>query len=466
MRAQNGPYLASEIARACKGILLCGSLDTAFHGISTDSRDIRTNDLFVPLKGTSFDGHDFLFPALEAGARGALTHRDVTREIHNKLSNHVLIQVQDTLLAMSDIASAHRITHPTPLIAVTGSSGKTTVKEMIAAVLGRSHRPLVSQANFNNMIGLPMTVLNLGPEHTVAVVEAGINQPGEMDHLARAASPDVAVITTVGPVHLEGLGTIENVAREKFKLVQALRSQGVAVLPADNPHLALLLGDCPCRVVTFGIERGDFRASNVKLGDEPLFEMITPSGNRYIKLRIPGLHNVANALAAAAAAMAVGSTLDDVADGLSELAPPTWRMEILPLRGNRKLIRDCYNANPQSVKAALEVLAQNSTDASTLAILGDMAELGKNADELHQAVGREAARLGISRLIFVGDYGRSFSRGFISGGGDERSLTLVPDKEAAWDILGSEIGRFGMILVKGSRVMKMELIANRILEEN
>jgi len=466
MRAVSGPYVAGEIARVCKGVLISGRLDASFDGISTDSRDINKNDLFLPLKGTNFDGHDFLLPALEAGARGALIDRDITREIPKHLSNQVLIQVQDTLLALSDLASAHRISHPTPLIAVTGSSGKTTVKEMMAAVLARSHRPLVSQGNLNNMIGLPMTVLNLGSEHTVAVVEAGINQFGEMDHLARAAAPDVAVVTTVGPVHLEGLGTVENVAREKFKLVKGLQSRGVAVLPADNPFLTPLFGESPGRIVTFGVEHGDFHASNVRLGDETLFEMIAPEGKRAIRLKIPGRHNVANALAAAAATMAVGTSLYDVAEALSELAPPIWRMEVLPLPGHRTLIRDCYNANPQSVKAALEVLARKSQSAPTLAILGDMAELGKQAEELHQAVGHEAARLGISRLIFIGNHGRSFSRGFVSGGGDQRSLTLAPDKESAWELIANDITGFTTILVKGSRVMKMELIADRILEEN
>jgi UDP-N-acetylmuramoyl-tripeptide--D-alanyl-D-alanine ligase len=337
---------------------------------------------------------------------------------------------------------------------------------MIAAVLGRSHRPLVSQGNLNNMIGLPMTVLNLGPDHTVAVVEAGINQPGEMDHLARAASPNVAVITTVGPVHLEGLGSIENVAREKFKLVKGLRSGGIAVLPADNHFLAPFFGESPGRIVTFGVERGDFHASNVRLGDETSFELISPQGKHTVRLKIPGRHNVANALAAAAATTAVGMSLNDVAEGLSELVPPTWRMEILPLSGNRTLIRDCYNANPQSMSAALEVLAEKSVSASTLAILGDMAELGDLAEQLHQDVGRQAARLGVGRLIFVGKYGDSVLQGFISEGGDKRFVIPVPDKEAAWNLIGSDIKKFSTILVKGSRVMKMELLADRILEEN
>ncbi len=466
MRAESGPYRARDILRASRGVLVCGDAGAAFDAISTDSRDIKENDLFVPLKGANFDGHSFLLPALEAGARGSLVNRDINREIFKSLSNHVLIQVQDTLQAISDLASAHRIDYPVPLIAVTGSSGKTTVKEMIAAVLRRSHHPLVSEANLNNVIGLPMTVLKLGPDHTAAVVEAGINQPGEMDLLASAASPDVAVITTVGPVHLEGLRSVENVAREKFKLVRAVSSRGTAVLPSDNEYLRLLFKEAPCRVVTFGIDRGDFRASEVRTGSETVFRMITPWGEQQTRLQIQGRHNVGNALAAAAAALAVGATLSQVADALQEFRPLSGRMEVLRLSGNRTLIRDCYNANPQSVKAALDVLTQTAARRGTLAILADMKELGERSAELHAEMGREAARLGVARLVFVGDCGEAFSTGFASAGGDPHALTSVPDKEAAWSAVASDLQSFGAILVKGSRAMKMEIIADRILEEN
>jgi UDP-N-acetylmuramoyl-tripeptide--D-alanyl-D-alanine ligase len=464
MRATAGPYIAQDIARACGGVILCGDPGTAFDAISTDSRDIKTGDLFVPLKGANLNGHDFLFPALEAGARGGLVDRDTHREFHRDLSNHVLIQVQDTLLALSDLASAHRTRYPVPLIAVTGSSGKTTVKEMIAAVLARSHRPLVSQRNFNNLIGLPMTVLNLGPHHTAAVVEAGINRNGEMDSLSRAASPDVAVITTVGPVHLEGLGSIENVAREKFKLAHSLKAGGSVVIPDGNPYLEPLARDLQRNVITFGLENGTFCAGNIRYGEETTFRMNTPAGAQEIRLPVPGRHNVSNALAAAAAAWAIGMSFTDVAEALGAFMPPEWRMEILQLPGNRALIRDCYNANPQSVRAALEVLSSRGTSSKTLAILADMAELGEKSEELHGRVGMDAAELGIDKVIFVGKFGRFFADGYVSAGGDARSVTLVPDKEDAWDLIGSDVNGFGTILVKGSRLMKMETIANRILE--
>ena len=248
MRATPGPYTAARIASACSGKIAFGDPLTVFDGVCTDSREIREHDLFIPLKGPNFDGHDFLIPALEAGARGSLFDCDAHRVSTLTLHDRVLIQVQDTLQSLSDLASTHRRLYTYPLIAVTGSSGKTTVKEMIAAVLGRSHRPLVSEGNFNNLIGLPMTLLNMGPEYNAAVVEAGINTVGEMAVLARTASPDVAVVTSVGPVHLEGLGSCARTwPAEKFGLVEALCHTGTAVIPASNPDLEPLTRTVPAK---------------------------------------------------------------------------------------------------------------------------------------------------------------------------------------------------------------------------
>ncbi len=464
MRAQPGPYTAAQIASACKGRIVVGDPSAIFHGVCTDSREVRENDLFVPLKGPSFDGHDFLIPALEAGARGSLLDRDAHRVSTLKLHTQVLIQVQDTLLALSDLASTHRRLYTYPLIAVTGSSGKTTVKEMIAAVLGRSHRPLVSEGNFNNLIGLPMTLLNLGSHHTAAVVEAGINIVGEMEILARTASPDVAVIISVGPVHLEGLGSVENVAREKFGLVRALPPHGTAVIPAGHPQLGILVGESPCRVCFFGIESGDFRAEHVQLGERTSFTMIYPGGTCRITLGVPGIHHICDALAAAAACWAVGVPVDEIVAALERFSAPKWRMETVPLDSGRILIRDCYNANPDSMAAALEVLAGTRGSGRTLAILADMRELGEHAAELHQGLGRKAADLGIDAVVFVGAYREFFSRGFLDAGGSPERLIAAEDKEAAWEALNESVSGYSAILVKGSRFMRMEVIADRIVE--
>ncbi|MEW6348218.1 MAG: UDP-N-acetylmuramoyl-tripeptide--D-alanyl-D-alanine ligase [Thermodesulfobacteriota bacterium] len=464
MRAQPGPYTAAQIASACKGRIMSGEPSATFHGVCTDSREVRENDLFVPLKGTSFDGHDFLIPALEAGARGSLFDRDAHRVSPLKLHSHVLIQVQDTLLALSDLASTHRRLYTFPLIAVTGSSGKTTVKEMIATVLGRSHRPLVSEGNYNNLIGLPMTLLNLSPQHTAAVVEAGINVMGEMDILARTAAPDVAVITSIGPVHLEGLGSVENVAREKFGLVRALPPLGIAVIPAAHAHLGPLICESPCKAIFFGVESGDFRAQDVQLGEQTAFTMIYPEGTCRMTLQVPGIHNVANALAAAAACRAVGVPVEQIAAALEGFSAPRWRMETVPLGPGRVLIKDCYNANPDSMAAALEVLAGTRGSGRTLAILADMRELGEHAQKLHQDLGRQAADLGIDAVVFVGAYRESFARGFLDAGVSAERLITAEDKDTAWEAISQSVSEYSAVLVKGSRFTRMEVIADRIVE--
>ncbi len=465
MRAESGQYSAEKIIAACNGVLLRGSSETVFSAISTDSRDIRKGDLFVPIKGEHFDGHDFIVPALEAGALGSLINRDANREISTVLSNQVLIQVQDTLQALSDLASTRRREYPVTLVAVTGSSGKTTVKEMIAGILRRAHHLLVSEGNFNNMIGLPMTILNLGPLHTAAVIEAGINMAGEMEWLAHAARPNIAIITTVGPVHLEGLGSVENVAAEKFKLIRALEPDGTAVVPYANPYLDSLLKESPCRVVTFGIEQGDFRSLQIGNRGENRFRIISPAGEQEITLQLPGRHNISNALAAAAASVAAGAELSDVAEALASFTAPKWRMEILDLGSERTLIRDCYNANPQSMKAALEVLLERN-NGPTLAVIANMAELGNKTEALHEDLGIQASKMPISRFVFVGGFGRFFRKGFVSAGGDEANIVVVPDKKAAWDVIRSELKNFSAILVKGSRRMEMETLADQILEAN
>ncbi len=465
MRASGGPFIAGKIAEACGAVVASGNPAWSFDAISTDSRDIRPNDLFVALKGEDFDGHKFLIPALEAGARGCLIHRDTHRVIYQNLSNTVLIQVEDTLQALSDLASAHRSIYPTPLIAVTGSSGKTTVKEMIAAVLRRSHRPLVSQGNFNNMIGLPMTILNLGPEHDCAVVEAGINHPGEMQSLSKAASPDVAVITTVGPVHLEGLGCVETVASEKWKITTGLKPDGVLIAPAENPHCAPLLnsGERVLSVVTFGLTQGDFRAEDLEPGEGFSFTLVTESVRRRIHLKVPGKHNVLNALAALAATCRLGVPIEEASSALEEFSSPKWRMEVLDLADGRRLIRDCYNANPQSMSAALETLAQYGA-SEALALLGDMKELGPSAADLHRDIGALAAHLGIAKAIFVGGFGAPFAEGFVHAGGAGDAVCAVSDHEEAWSLVQPILKEYRTILVKGSRSMKMEVLADKIHE--
>ncbi len=463
MRADKLKYNACEICSACNGAVIQGDAEMVFSGISTDSRDIKTGDMFVPLRGDNFNGSDYVIPAFKAGARGSLVDSDFSNELIKDFSDHVLIKVQDTLRSLTDLASTHRKLFPIPLIAVTGSSGKTTVKEMIASILSLSKTTLATKGNLNNLIGLPMTVLSISSEYGAVVVEAGVNHVGEMDLLAKAAAPDVAVISTIGPVHLEGLIDIATVAKEKFKMVQAASKAGV--VPFGVPELENLFDQCRAQLFTFGIAGGDFRASNITTEDVTSFFMECPWGSSEIVIRVPGRHNVANALAAAAACLNLGAKLDEVAVGLESLEAPSWRMETVKLNGDRILFKDYYNANPQSMKAALETLDESGKAFRKLAILGDMMELGALSDELHGEIGKCAASLNIERVVFIGSSSEAFATGFRELNDSSGELSLFKDKETAWEAISSEIGAYDRILVKASRSMKMEQIANRILEE-
>ncbi len=463
MRADSLQYSALQICSACDAEMASGNGATVFTGISTDSRDIKDGDLFVPLKGDNFNGFDYVIPALQAGAGGSLIDSGFSQELSNDISDRVLIRVQDTLRSLTDLASTHRKLFPIPLVAVTGSSGKTTVREMIASILSRKYRTLATKGNLNNLIGLPMTILTISPECEAAVVEAGINRIGEMDMLARAAAPNVGVISTIGPVHLEGLKNIATVASEKFRLVMAASDTGV--IPFGVPELEALRERFSGKLFTFGIDRGDFRASNISMGDRIRFLMESPWGSREITILHPGKHNIANALAASAACLSIGLSLDDVATALVETAPPAWRMEFVQFGADRILIRDYYNANPQSMRAALETLADINGNHSKIAILGDMKELGAESYSLHHDIGRLAASLKIDRLIFIGESGRAFADGFFYAKGASGVLSLFDDRDSAWEVIRSEIGAYDRILVKASRAMKMELLAGRILEE-
>jgi UDP-N-acetylmuramoyl-tripeptide--D-alanyl-D-alanine ligase len=465
MRSEAGPYTVNDILESTSGILLQGRADTAFDGICTDTRELAPNDLFVPLTGQNFNGNSFVIPALDAGAGGSLVNCDVQLEIPYHLSDHVLIQVQDTLRSLTDLASTHRKIYPTPLIAITGSSGKTTVKEMIGSVL-RKHGPVrITVGNLNNLIGLPMTVLDIRRDHKIAVVEAGINRVGEMDLLAKAASPNVAVITNIGQAHLEGLGSVENIAIEKFKLVQGLAPGGLGIVPEDSEALRKLMERFSGRIVTFGRSRGDFKADNIKLGVETSFEIVGPFGRTKIQWNLLGLHNILNSLAACAACLELKIPIEDIREGLQNFRPPALRMEVKELRDSRKLIRDFYNANPLSMKAALEALTNYREKRSAIAILGDMMELGDHAPELHEEIGAFAGKAFIDRIVYIGAFRDDFARGFLSSGGDDSTLRLFSDKKMAWEFLRGSISDFQLILVKGSRAMKMELIADQIERE-
>ncbi|MGB5179326.1 MAG: UDP-N-acetylmuramoyl-tripeptide--D-alanyl-D-alanine ligase, partial [Gammaproteobacteria bacterium] len=365
--------------------------NVAFRGISTDTRKLQPGSLYFALQGPNFDGHAFIDDARDQGAAAAA----VSRPCESSLPQ---MQVMDTRLALGQLSAFWRQQFSLPVVAITGSNGKTTVRTMSESILCACGRTLSTQGNLNNDIGLPLTLARLGPDDQYAVLEMGANHRGEIDYLAGLARPTIAVVTNAGPAHLEGFGDLEGVARAKGELFTRLDADGTAVINADDDYAPLWRSLAShCRIVEFGLDAeaavtaewaGDSRGSDVRLR--------AAQGETEFRLPLPGRHNVMNALAASAASLAAGADLAAVRHGLESLSPVAGRFTVHSLPGDITLIDDTYNANPESLQAALDVLAL--ADSDSWLVLGDMGELGATAAGLHAAAGRMARAAGITRL--------------------------------------------------------------------
>jgi len=432
-------------------------------GISIDSRKIKEGELFVAIKGDRFDGHDFVPDVMKKGAWGAIVDRSMLETQFGKFGGLPnIIPVEDTLRALQEISFLHRNKFSLPMVGITGSNGKTTTKEMTAGILKQLGPVLKNEGNLNNHIGVPLTLMQLEKDHRAAVVEMGMSAPGEIDLLARLVNPDVGVITNIGPAHLEFLGSLDRVAEAKAELLGNIRSGGTAVLNADDPYFETLKNKWSGRVLSFGIERrADVNASAIRQDrDFTDFTLEAEGAQANVRLRAVGMHNIYNALAAAAAASAVGMPLDSIKHGLDDFAPVAMRSELKVIKG-RTVLADHYNANPGSVKAALETLVTLRPGARSVAVLGDMLELGASSAEEHRAIGRIAARLGVDVLITVGTLAKHMLEGAREAGmRPERLFAAGSHAEAAARL--AKASRNGdAVLIKGSRGMKME----KILEE-
>lgn len=437
----------SDVATATGGRLEGG--DREFKRVTQDTRDLADGDLFVAIKGEHFEGHDFLPQAERLGAAGALVQWHVASALSQ-------VVVQDSRKALGSYAAAWRRRFKIPLIGVTGSSGKTTVKEMLASILRVRGETLATRGNLNNDIGLPLTLLALDERHQAAVVEMGTNHPGEIGHLARIAAPTVALVTNAGPAHLEFLGTVADVAREKGAVYGALSEDGVAVINHDDEYAPLWRElAAGRRVVSFGFSsRADFHPAADSLRQSQdgswQFRLSSPAGQIDLALSLPGRHNVANALAAAAAAMSAGAKLSDTRTGLRQAPATAGRLITTPGWNGSRLIDDSYNANPQSLNAAME-FAVSLGGRSWLA-LGDMGELGEAAERLHRDAALRARALGIERLFVLGTYSRHAADAFGSG------ARWFDESGALVRVLQSELTADVTLLVKGSRSMHMERV--------
>lgn len=442
----------SEAAHLLDAELL--GADAQFQGVGSDSRTLPAGALFVALKGERFDGHEFLAEAAANGAAGALVSEVRTAPLP-------CLRVVDTRAALSRLAAAWRSRFSLPLVAVTGSNGKTTVKEMLASILRQDRPTLATEGNLNNDLGVPLMLLRLGLLHGYAVIEMGANHAGEIGHLSQLARPGVCVITNVGPAHLEGFGNIEGVARAKGEILQGLAAGGTAVLNADDTYVDYwadywrgLAGSR--RVVSFGLARSaDVTASELGLKTQHSeFVMHTPAGAARVSLALAGRHNVMNALAAAAAAFALGVSIEDTAHGLSHVASAHGRFEAGPGRNGCCVIDDTYNANPGSVASGLAALA--AFPGEKVLVLGDMAELGERAEEWHAEIGRQAREAGVARLLATGDLGAAAARSFGPGG------LHFADRQALIAALEDLVHADMTLLVKGSRCMRMEQVVQAL----
>jgi UDP-N-acetylmuramoyl-tripeptide--D-alanyl-D-alanine ligase len=426
--------------------------DAGFYGVSVDSRAIEAGMLFVALRGPNHDGHDHVADALAAGAAAALVERPLPLAIPQ-------LVVDDSRLALGRLAAAWRRELQTVLVGVTGSNGKTTVKEMCAAILSRAGTTLSTRGNLNNDIGLPLTLLRLSPDHRYGVIEMGANHPGEIAYLTKLAAPQVAIITNAAPAHLEGFGDVEGVARAKGEIFSGLSEEGVAVLNADDDFAALwqqLSGSH--RTLRFGLTRSaDVGARGLGDVHGSELEVLTPLGGFHLDLPLPGRHNIMNALAAVCAALALNIEFEDIVAGLESLAAVKGRLTTRTGRNGATILDDSYNANPASLHAGLQVLA--GCGGRRLLALGDMGELGENAEALHRQAGRQARELGIDGLYASGNLSRHASEAYGEGGHFyEQQQQLI---EALLPQMSKEV----TVLVKGSRSSRMERVVEALCAE-
>ncbi|MDO9053320.1 MAG: UDP-N-acetylmuramoyl-tripeptide--D-alanyl-D-alanine ligase [Gallionella sp.] len=450
--------LLSQAARVLNARLIAADRNVQFNGVSTDTRALKPGELYIALRGEHFDGADFVAQAASSGAVAALINADSYR---GEACACPLILVEDTRIALGQLAAYWRKQFDIPLIAITGSNGKTTVKEMLAAILrvaaGSDEAVLATMGNLNNDIGMPLTLLKLNAQHRYAVIEMGMNHPGEIDYLTRIACPQVALINNASGAHLEGMGSVEAVAHAKGEIFAGLQHEGSAIINTDDAYAPLWRSLASVHsLLEFGLNGGADvsgvwhpRATGLRLIAQ------TPSGDFTADMQVPGEHNARNALAATAAAIALNLPLESIVAGLEKFGGVAGRLQRKAARRGATVIDDTYNANPASLQAAIAVLAQ--AEGRRVLVLGDMGELGENAAGFHAGIGDTARRSGIEKLYALGELSRNAAREF---GSEAQHFDRVEDLLNA---LETELAAGTTVLVKGSRFMKMERVVRYLV---
>jgi len=457
-----------EVLKVTQGNLIQGRGNTFFRGVSTDSRTVAEGDLFIALKGPRFDGHHYALEALAKKAGGVLIEEDKVGDIRwNGHRSKAVITVKDTLSALGDIARDRRRKQGIPVVALTGSNGKTTTKEMIAACLETSFPVLKTKGNLNNLVGVPLTLLGLTEKERVVVLEMGMNVPGEIRRLTEIAEPDVGLITNIQKVHLEGLGSLERLKEEKGELFRRMRRDGTILVNQDDPGVMELASHYPGQKITFGTEHpAEVMGKEVRLGGEgrTSFTLILEGEAMAIHLPLLGRHFVPDALAAVAIACLFGVEMQQIKEALENFKPFPMRMEVVRLKGGKTLINDAYNASPYSTELALETLVEAKGKGRAIAVLGDMLELGSFAKEAHEQIGKKVSDLSIDFLFALGEEASTVVRSAIRHGFPMKRARIVESHSEAISLLREMVEDGDWILVKGSRRMAMEKIVEGLAE--
>lgn len=452
----------SFILNSLEGCNLSTYKDVDFSGVSTDSKNILGDELFFALKGERLDGHNFISEALDRGARGAVVEKDGYESKNGK----VIVRVPSTFKALGDVARAWRNKFQgLKLVAITGSNGKTTTKEMASSILSLRYSVLKNSGNFNNLIGLPLTLLRITERHNAAVVELGMNDFGEIKRLTEICNPDIGAITNIGKAHLEKLGGIDGVAKAKGELVEEFGESNAFVVNMDDPLIRKMAGQIECIKIPYGIQSPGVLISAREImtdGFAAISFKISVDGKEFsARMRGIGIHNVMNALCAAGVAFAFGCSNEEIQAGLERYTPVYMRMEVLDSPFGFKIINDTYNSNPDSMRMAIEELTRLKSDGRTIAVLGDMLELGRESAAEHRMLGELLRELEVDYVIAYGKFASCVLEGFEGG---SRGFHAETHEDAA-EILTNCAGPGDLALIKGSRGMKMENIIHRLFKE-
>lgn len=454
-------FSIKRIADAVSGELVnCDEiLEQTISAVSTDTRTISDGAVFVALKGEKLDGHKYIDAAVKGGAVCVIANRDA-----DIADNAPAILVKDTAQALLDLAGAYRREMHIPVVAVTGSVGKTSTRGMIASVLAQKYTTLATEGNFNNEIGVPHTLFKLKKEHEIAVIEMGMNHFGELSRITAAARPDTVVITNIGEAHIENLGSREGILKAKLEILEGMPCDGTVILCGDNDMLWGVNGTLEFETLYFGIKNThcDITATNVNLyaeGSE--FDFVADGETYHAEISVPGVHHIYNALGAILVGLKYNVAMSDIINGINDFVPVGLRQAVVKLE-NYTLIKDCYNANPTSMRSALEVLSLREGEGRKVAVLGDMLELGTISESAHREVGKLVCKYNTDCLVTVGEKAKLIARGAVDAGMSEDRIFSFDDNGAACAAIADIIKKGDVILLKASRSMRLEEIAGFI----